>query len=132
MRFATAHVDCAETNGWKNGCIQARSDCVHVQYYIVKLLSRWPPHLPSTKNMDMKMIDTLRSVFPVVDDCAEPDGTVLASKLPSRGQKVAQDWSIVWPGLTELSDLLLGDDEDMHRRLWVNVAEREAHIILVP
>lgn len=82
--------------------------------------------------MDMEVIDTLRPVLSIVDDGTEPGGTVLASKLPSRGQEVAQDWNIVWPGLAELSDLLLGDDEDMHRRLWVNVAEREAHIILVP
>ena len=80
----------------------------------------------------MEVIHTLSAVLSIVDDSSKAGCAVLTAKLASGGQQVSEDRCVLWLGPAELIDLLLGNDEEVHGCLGVDVPERKAHFILVP
>ena len=89
-------------------------------------------HLPSSQQMQMQMIDSLSAVGAGVDHQAKTIVEMLQlSDFIRCEEEFAQKLSLSRGRMSERSEVLLGDDQDMHRCLWVDVREREHMVVLV-
>jgi hypothetical protein len=82
--------------------------------------------------MQVKMIDGLAAVGTGIDDDAETVvEMLLLCNFVCGEQEFTQKVGVGGRGVREGRDVSLGDDQDMHRRLRINVGEREHVIVLV-
>ncbi len=87
-------------------------------------------HLPSSQQMQVKMIHGLSPIRTGVDHDAETIVEVLQlSDFISGEKEFAEQFGFSRRGMCERSEVSLGDDQDMHRRLWIDVRERQ-HVIV--
>ncbi len=78
------------------------------------------------------MIDSLSAIGTRVDDYAETVVEMLLLGDFVRGEKeLTQKIGIGGRRVREGGDVSLGDDQDMHRRLWMDVGKREHVIVLI-
>jgi hypothetical protein len=78
------------------------------------------------------MIDGLSAVRTGVDYEAETIVEVLLlCNFVSCGEQLAQKFGVGGGGVGEGSEVSLGDNQDMHRRLWIDIREREHMIALI-
>ena len=85
---------------------------------------RRPRQLPPAQHVNVKMVDALRPVLPVVHNDAEALRALLLSHALCHVHQVAQDLLLILAGVAQPREpvALLGDDEHVHRRLGVDVA----------
>jgi hypothetical protein len=89
-------------------------------------------HLPSSQQMHVKVIDGLSAVGAGVDDEAKTVVEVLQlCNFICCEKEFTENSGFGSGGVCDGSEVLLGDDQDMHRRLWMDVGKREHVIILV-
>lgn len=80
----------------------------------------------------MQVRDGLAAVRAVIDYEAEAFGEIeFAGNLAGDGEHMAEDGFVSWSGFSDARDNFLRDDEQVHRRLRLDVVEDEALIVLV-
>jgi hypothetical protein len=89
-------------------------------------------HLPSSQQMQVKVIDGLSAVRAGVHHCAETvDEKLLVCNFVHCEQELSEQLGLGGGGLSKRSEVSLGDDQDMHRRLRMDVGKREHGFIFV-
>jgi hypothetical protein len=82
--------------------------------------------------MQVEVIDCLSTIGSGVDDYAK---TVLEMLLLCNfvgcGEQLAEQFGVSGRGVSEGGEVLFGNDQDMHRRLWMDVGKREHVLILI-
>ena len=87
-------------------------------------------HLPSSQQMHVKMIDGLSAVGAGVDNESKTVVEVLQlCNFICREKEFTEKFRFRGGRVCEGSEVSLGDDQDMHRRLWIDVWKRE-HVII--
>jgi len=83
--------------------------------------------------MKMKVIDTLRSVFAIIDRDTKATGAFFLSQFLRHIHQMSQQGFLILPCLGELRQTvaLLGNDEKMNGSLGINVAKGETKVIVV-
>ena len=90
-----------------------------------------PVHLPSSQQMQVKVIDSLAAVGTGVDDDAETVvEMLLLCNFVGCGEELTEEFGVGGGGVRERGEVLFGDDQDMHRRLWMDVGKREDLFVL--
>ncbi len=88
--------------------------------------------MPAAEHMDVEVFDGLAAVGAGVDDEAVAAFEVLgACDLAGSGEKLAEQRGIFGQSVGVGGDVALWDDEDVHRRLGVDVGEGEGVGIVV-
>jgi hypothetical protein len=89
-------------------------------------------HLPSSQQMQVKVIDGLSAVRAGVDHRAETVvEMLLVCNFAHCEQELSEQLGFGGGGLSERSEVSLGDDQDMHRRLRMDVGKREYSLVFV-
>jgi hypothetical protein len=96
--------------------------------------SSWGPvEATAAKNMDMQVIHSLASVFFAVDD--KPGAIFLATQCFSQLLRLEEEFSkqgtIGGLNFHDVSDMALGNEEEVYRRLGGYVVKRKRFIVLV-
>jgi hypothetical protein len=89
-------------------------------------------HLSSSQQMEVKMIHCLSAVGAGVNN--QPKTVVEVLQLCNFicGEKeFPEEFGFGGRRVCDGSEVLLGDDQDMHRRLWMNVGKRQNMFVLV-
>src|SRR5918999_642300 len=92
--------------------------------------SGWPPHLPAAQKMEVEVMDALSGVRPYVGDDS-PAGSIdlVGPGQVSRGDEhVGQHVALLVAERPGRLDVLLRDDQDVHRSLRIDVPEGH-HVI---
>src|ERR1700679_559962 len=96
------------------------------------LLSRWPGHLPAAHQVQMEMLDSLAAVFAGVHHNAVAlRETFLPGNFPRHAHQVPQQSAFVCARLSERSDVLARNDQDMYRRFGTDISECVRQLILI-
>src|SRR5688572_11168971 len=96
------------------------------------LSSGRPHHLASTEEVQMDMEDRLPGVLAVVEhEAVAARQPLLFCKLTCNVDQVSDQRLVRLLHVLDPIDRLLGNDQDVRRSLRIDVAEREAAIILV-
>mmetsp|Transcript_27087 Transcript_27087/g.42515 ORF Transcript_27087/g.42515 Transcript_27087/m.42515 type:complete len:386 (-) Transcript_27087:128-1285(-) len=97
------------------------------------LLARRPGHLAATQHVKMKVKYLLAALGAVVHHHAEPLQALFLGHAARHQHQVPQQAHVVLRGIAQLGEplALLGDDQEVRGRRRVDVAERQALIILV-
>jgi len=89
-------------------------------------------HLPSSQQMEVKVIDGLSAVRAGVDHHAKTVVEVLlVCNFAHCEQELSEQLRFGGGGLSERSEVSFGDDQDMHRRLRMDVGKREHVFVFV-
>ena len=89
-------------------------------------------HLPSSQQMQVKMIDGLSAIRAGVDYEAKTVVEMLQLRDFIGCEKSSlSKFGVGGRGVSERGEVSLGDDQDMHRRLWIDVRERERMIVFI-
>jgi len=89
-------------------------------------------HWPAAEQVDVQMVDRLAAVGAGVDDQAVAVGKVLcAGDFAGGVEELAEALGVVLRGVRVRSDVVFGDDEDVDRRLRIDVGEGEGVLVLV-
>jgi hypothetical protein len=89
-------------------------------------------HLPSSQQMDVKMIDGLSAVRASVDNESKTVVEVLQlCNFLCCEKQFTEKFRFGCGRVCDGSEVSLGDDQDMHRRLWMDVWKREHGIVLI-
>jgi hypothetical protein len=82
--------------------------------------------------MQVEMIDCLTTIGSGVDDEAKTVvETLLLCNFVRCGEELTEKFGVARGGVCERCNVSLGDDQDMHRRLWIYIREREHVLILI-
>jgi hypothetical protein len=91
-----------------------------------------PVHLSSSQQMQVEVIDCLTTIGSGIDDEAKTVvETLLLCNFVRRGEELTEKFGVARGGVCERSNVLPGDDQDMHRGLWIDVGKREHVLILI-
>ncbi len=84
------------------------------------------------QNVDVEMIDGLAAVRAGVDHHAVAvSETLVAGNLRRREQQVSEQPRMLFAGVRQRGNMFPGHHKKVHRRLRVDVAERDAAVVLV-
>jgi hypothetical protein len=82
--------------------------------------------------MQVEVIDCLTTIGSGIDDEAKTVvETLLLCNFVRRGEELTEKFGVARGGVCERSNVLPGDDQDMHRGLWIDVGKREHVLILI-
>jgi len=88
--------------------------------------------MPAAEQVDVQMVDGLAAVGAGVDDQPIAIAEILSScDLAGGGNKLAEHGCVLRRGVIERGEMLFGDEQDVHRRLGVNVREGEDVVVLI-
>jgi hypothetical protein len=86
----------------------------------------------AAEQMKMEMIHGLASVFAGVDDNAIAFAeSFLAGNFSGRLEKMAEEFPVLCTRVVKRGKVFAGDDENVDRRLRMNVGECVTHLVLV-
>ena len=95
-------------------------------------LTRRPGHLATGEKMDVKMGHGFARVRTVVDHEAKAGGEIeFLRELRGNLEQVTEDWFVSSGGDGEARDGLLRNNQEVNRRLRLNVVQRDAEIVFV-
>jgi len=88
--------------------------------------------MPAAQQVNVEMVDSLAAVRAGVDDQAVAVGEVLgAGDFHGCGEEMAEHGGVLRRGMGVGGEVLLGDEQDMDRRLRIDVREGEDVVILI-
>jgi hypothetical protein len=88
--------------------------------------------MPAAQKMQMEVIYRLSAVIPGVDDDAVASVQLMsAGELGGCGHQMSQQRRVFSQRLGLRGDVLLGDDKQMRRRLWVDIGKADAEVVLI-
>ncbi|KJU86855.1 hypothetical protein MBAV_000950 [Candidatus Magnetobacterium bavaricum] len=97
------------------------------------VLSGWPVHGPAADYMQVDVVDALSGLGVAVDDHPKPaliDPPVPGNP-PGHLKHVSDECGVLSGHIQDRGDVFPGDDENMHRRLWVEVLKGHRLVVLV-
>jgi hypothetical protein len=82
--------------------------------------------------MQVEVIDCLSTIGSGVDYYAKAGiEMLLLCHFVGDGEQLAKKFGVAGRGVGERGEVLFGNDQDMHRRLWMDVGKREHVLILI-
>lgn len=91
-----------------------------------------PRHGPSTKQMNVDMIDGLAAILPGVDDRAVALGQPFGARNLCRSPvQMSEETVVLFLGVGDGGNVLAGHDENVHRCLRLDIRKSVALVVLV-
>jgi len=96
----------------------------HNSFVVTNTLPRRPQHRAAAKQMNVKVIDCLAAIRSSIDDCTKSLRQSLTLRNARRNQvKITQQFLVFRTRLREGCDVFPRHDQDVRRRLRINIAE---------